>query len=173
MTLSRRPLLLVPATAALVAIAAACSPNEKSGIPISGTLSFAGFGSAPLTVLDGVLGTGFNMTAVLDSEQVVVANQPWACFHPVLPDYPNFDIETSDGSTYGFFLSIEPMSWTTGAHPIDGDNVNLLVAMPDRFGVAQGGTLTLNTAPVSPDAAGNVCSLTISGGIALDGEKDR
>lgn len=171
----RRSLLLLPAIASVAAIAAACSPREKSGIDITGTLTSAGFdGAAPLTLQDGVVGTGFNMVATLDSEQVIVTSEPWACFAPLPPDYPNFDIETSDGQTYGLFLSIDPAVWSTGAHPIDGESVNLLVAMPDRFGVAVDGTVTLGAAPVTPDAAGQNCAITgISANIALEGEKDR
>lgn len=174
MTLLRPSLLLLPAIAGLAAVGAACSPEPKTGIAIEGVLTSVTFtGPAPLTLQDGVLGSGFNMTATLDSEQILVTNQPWACYAPLPPDYPNFDIESSDGSTYGFFLSIDPLAWSTGAHPVDGELVNLLVAAPDRFGVAIDGTVTLNSAPATPDVPGNVCSLSVSANIPLEGERDR
>ena len=172
MTITRVSLLL-PGIAAIAAIAAACSPEEKAGIPITGTLDFANGASAPLTVGDQSLGSGFNMSATLDGE-TVAGTGAWRCYAPLPPEYVNFDIEASDGSTFGFFLSIDPAVWSTGAHPI-GDTVRLLVAAPDRFGAAQTGTIVITKAANldTPDTAGNDCGFSVSGPIGLEGEKDR
>lgn len=173
MTLSRRILLLLPGLAAVSALVAACAPEEQNGIRITGTLESAAGGGAPLTLEVGqVLGTGFTMSATLDGE-VVSASGPWGCYSPLPPDYPNYDLEASDGQTFGFFISIDPMAWSTGAHPIDGELVHLLVAAPDRYGVAQSGTIYITKAGTTPDETGNECGFLVSGSVVLEGEKDR
>lgn len=173
---TRRTLLLLPAIASAAALAAACSPEPKSGIPITGVLTFASGGAAPLT-LDatdqGPRGADFQMTATLDSQQVAVTAQPWACFGPLPPDYPNFDIEAGDEQTFGFFLAIDPAQWGTGGTISLGDEAHLLVAMPDRFGIADSGSVTLTSAPFTPDTSGNDCGFTVNGPLALEGERDR
>lgn len=173
MTISRRPLLLLPALAAGAALFAACAPEEKSGIRITGTLDAASGGTAPLTLdVGNVLGTGLNMSATLDGE-TVTGTGPWGCYAPLPPEYPNYDLEASDNQTFGFFVSIDPMSWSTGAHAIDGELIHLLVAAPDRYGVAQSGTIYITKAGNSPDQAGNDCGFLITGSVSLTGEKDR
>lgn len=172
MTIPRRALLVLPGLAALAAVVAACSPEEKGGIPITGTLNSAVGGSAELTIGDTTLGTGFNLSATLDGE-VVTGTGAWRCYAPLPPEYTNFDIEASDGSTFGFFLSIDPAVWSTGAHAI-GDQVRLLVAAPDRFGAAQTGSIVITkAAALSPDTPGNDCGFSVAGPIDLVGEKDR
>lgn len=173
MTIPRSSLLVLPAIAAIAAVAAACSPEEKGGKPITGTLNSAVGASAQLTTGDQALGSGFNMSATLDGDPVT-GSGTWRCYAPLPPEYVNFDIEASDESTFGFFLSIDPAVWTTGSHPI-GDQVRLLVAAPDRFGAASSGTIVITKAPPlgQVDQPGADCGFSISGPIALEGEKDR
>lgn len=172
MTTSRRTLLVVPGIAATVALVAACTPQEQGGIPITGTLHYASAGTAPLTLEDQVLGTGLSMSATLDGEPVT-GSGTWACYAPFPPEYPNYDLDARDSQTFGFFLSIDPMAWSTGAHAIDGELVHLLVASPDRYGIAETGTIFITKAGTVPGAPGNDCGYSITGPIALRGEKDR
>jgi len=173
MTIPRSSLLVLPAIAAIAAVGAACSPEEKGGTPITGTLNSASGESAPLTISEEVRGGSFSLSATLDGE-VISGSGSWGCFAPLPPEYVNFDIEASDESTFGFFLSIDPAVWTTGSHPI-GDQVRLLVAAPDRFGAASSGTIVITKAPPlgQVDQPGANCGFSITGPIALEGEKDR
>lgn len=162
-------------TAALMALAvaiAACTPKDpKPGVPITGVLFQANGNVAPLTINDGV-GTGFSMDATLDSADVIVTNQSWKCYTPAPPNYPNYDIEGSDRQTYGLFISISPVVWTTGAHPIDSVNVSLFLSTPDRYGAATNGTVTLLKTGTAPDTAGSECSFVVSANVPLFGERD-
>lgn len=167
-----RTLLFLPGLVAAAALTAACAPEEDEGIPITGTLNSAVGPAAPLTLDVGtVVGSGFSLDAVLDGVPVTGSGS-WSCYAPLLPDYPNYDIEATDSSTFGLFISVKPEVWSTGAHPIDDAAVRLLVAAPDRFGVAMSGTIFLSKAGTIPDTAGNDCGFSASG-LVLEGEKDR
>ena len=169
----KRILLLLPALLSTAALVAACTPEETSGIPIEGSLSSAAGASAQLTWLleEPPQGTGFSLSATLDGVPVTGSGS-WSCWAPLPPEYPNYDIEATDGSTYGFFLSISPAVWGTGSIAIDNQYVRLLVATPDRFGVATSGSLFISSAGTFPDQAGHECGFSVSN-VALEGEKDR
>ena len=162
-------LLSAPAILAVNALLAACTPEEKPGIPITGTLNNASGAGAQLT-LGETVGTGFTMNAVLDGMEVAGSGE-WACYAPFPPDFPNFDIEATDRSTYGLFISISPAVWSSGAIQIDNDDVKVLVAAQDRFGFVTSGALSLFSAPQAPDQPGSDCSFALSD-LSLEGEKD-
>lgn len=167
----RTSLLLLPAAVATAALVA-CGPEPKEGVPITGTLNFATGASAPLTLAVGVVaGTGFSVDAVLD-DMPITGSSEWYCYAPDA-NFPNFDIEASDGQDFGFFLSVNPAVWSTGAHAIDGNDVALLLAGKDRYGVASSGTVFITQAGEAPDTAGSNCGFDIEGPLALTGERDR
>lgn len=168
------------AVAIAVAIAAGCQPDEPGDVAITGTLEYAeGNGAQITTDNDFPAGGEFGMRAVLDGE-LVVGTGGWRCFAPVPENgYPNFDIEATDGNTWGFFLAIGDSAWTVGTKQITGPDddvpepsqVRLLVAAEDRFGAAESGTVTLLEAPGG--SGEGTCSFTVSTNLALVGERDR
>lgn len=159
------------------AIAGACQGDPPAAIPITGTLEYASGSGAQLTT-DGNFPPGgdFVMRAELDG-QLVVGTGGWRCFAPD-PEagYPNFDIEATDGNTWGFFLAIGDSAWTVGTRQITGSDtsvpedmqVRLLIAAQDRFGTAEEGTVTIHEAPTSA----GTCSFTLSSNLALVGERE-
>jgi hypothetical protein len=170
-TIPRTPIrVLLLALAATLALVACQGAAKKSGIPITGTLTEGSGSSAPLTISAG-LGVVFVLNATLGSSNVVSTSPQWICYAPDPPTYPNYDIEGTDGANYGLFISVAPLYWTTGAHPIDGVNVKLLVAAADRFGVATNGTLVLTTVGTIADSAGNNCGFKAIG-VPLTGDRD-
>ena len=169
--------LAVTVIPALAVVLAACGPEEKSGVPISGVLISASGTYAPLEATppandEDPPGTGFDMSATLDGDAVTSSNAAWGCYSP-FEEYPNFDLEATDRSTWGFFLSIDPALWGTGTIAIDGQSVSLLVAASDRYGLATSGSVTITEAGEIPNTAGEGCSFTMSANIPLEGERDR
>lgn len=170
----RRPLLIAVASVSIATLVAACNTEPPPDpIPIQGFITSAFGGTAPL-VTDGDdpedFGTGFSIDAVLGSSDVILTNQAWKCFGPT-PDFPTFDFEATDRATYGLFVQISPILWSTGAIPIDGENVKVVLSLADRFGVATNGTLVLTTTGSMADAEGESCSFRLEN-VPLFGEKN-
>lgn len=156
----RRLFLFASLSAAVgVAIAACSSPKNPVGVPVSGYLNAASGDTAPLTI-GNAAGSGFNLDAVIGSANVL-ATGVWQCFAPDPPQYLNFDLQGTDKTTYGLFISINPAIWNTGSIAIDNTNVALLVSTPDRYGLATSGVITLYKAPHNADTQGNDCSFSV------------
>lgn len=159
--------------AALFAALVACStPKEEPTVPITGTLQSAVGSLAPLTAgSQKGAGTGFSVNAMLGTRQVVVTDMPWTCYTPAPPQYPNFDIEATDGSTYLFAISISPGFWGPGTKNIDGVNVVVGLVTQDRGVIATSGQLTLTSAGSAADTAGNTCKFSLTN-VPVFGERD-
>lgn len=170
----RRAFLIAASAVSIASLVAACNGNDPPDpTPIVGFITSASGGNAPL-VSDGDdpedFGTGFSIDAVLGSADVILTNQPWKCFAPTA-DFPTFDFEATDRATYGLFVQMSPIVWSTGAIAIDGENVKVVLSLADRFGVATNGTLVLTTTGNMADTAGQNCSFRLEN-VSLFGEKN-
>ncbi len=170
----RRALLIATSAVSLASLVAACNGSDPPDpTPIVGFITSASGANAPL-VSDGDdpedFGTGFSIDAVLGSSDVILTNQSWKCFAPT-PDFPTFDFEATDRATYGLFVQMSPIVWSTGAIAIDGVNVKVVLSLADRFGVATNGTLVLTTTGSMSDTAGENCSFRLEN-VPLFGERN-
>lgn len=167
-SIRRLALLALPSVVALVACQGA---GKSSGTPITGVLTSAQGQHAPLTLGQTNVGDGFAVAAVLGSA-AVTGSGIWRCYAPDPPTFQNYDLEGTDNQTYGLFISVVPSAWTVGPHAIDGVNVTLLVAAPDRFGTTTNGTLVITTAGQAIDTLGSTCAFYTTGAIPLFGTKN-
>ena len=156
--------------AGIVVLVACSSPKSEPGIPITGVVDSAVGDLAPLTAGEQS-GTGFSIVATLGSEEILVSNGAWKCYTPAPPQYPNFDIEATDGATYGFFISINPGYWGAGTNTIDGETVTVALVTQDRAAIATAGTLTLTSAGSAADTTGNWCKFDLVD-VPMFGERD-
>ena len=109
------------------------------------------------------------MSAVLDSANIA-GSGTWRCYAPdPAAGFPNYDLEGTDDTTFGLFISVDPSVWGKGTHLIDGVKIQLVVAAPDRFGSTTNGTLVLTTAGTAIDTAGSTCAFYTTGAIFLTG----
>lgn len=168
---ARRLLLPLASLVSMIAVAACQGNGTNPGTPVSGTLTESHGTSGPLTLDPSNVGGSFSVHAVLGSASIA-GTGAFGCFAPDPPTYPNYDIQGTDSTTYGLFISIIPSAWTVGSHAIDGTNVQLVVVSPDRYGAATGGRLVLTTADLAVDTPGNVCSFYTTGAIPLVGRID-
>ena len=166
------PRLAALAFPSMIALAACQGASKSAGTPIAGTLTAAHGQHAPLTLGQSLVGDGFALNAVIGSA-AVAGSGIWSCYAPdPTHNLPNYDLISSDNQTFGLFISVKPAAWSAGVHVIDGVDITLLVAAPDRYGTATNGTLVITSAGTSIDTAGSTCAFYTTGAIALMGRKN-
>ncbi len=143
-------------------------------LTVTGTLTTAqGMTAVGVTPDAGsaVTGTDFRVAFNLGTgTPVAAADQTYDCYAPALPDFPNYDIISSDGATYAITISVPPAMWSAGTKAVatSGAGVFLTVATVDgNGGSSGGGSLNIISAPTTTTGA---CSFAITAPAPLSGE---
>jgi len=150
------------AMVAISALLGACTGNNSPSAT-QGFLTSAVGGSAAVTASSQV-GVNFALAATLDSNSVVNGSTTsWYCYAANDAEgFPNYQIYSSDGSTYAFEIDVVPAQWVIGQLKIDNVNVSLQVtdASSNTYGVATSGIITLTAAGLLADTPGNYCAFS-------------
>lgn len=141
-------------------------------VSVTGTLTTAsGMTAIGVTPTSGsaFTGTDFRINFTLGSGSPVAASgQDYDCWAPDPPDYPEYEIISTDSTTYAITIRVPPAMWSAGTKAVTASNgVTVAVATVEGGGTSTGGgTLNLISAPTSTTGA---CSFSL-GGVPLAGE---